>query len=292
MKSKSFINYFCMLMVVLLSVCGGLQAEAETGAANGSSPKRFLLCTANAYGYVGEGHDVSAVKDRVSTAVVQFVEKKINTYLKEQLAPRETYHFLSNGKMNFHVLSTKEIESNQIGENLLGIQVAGMVEYKIDGTASDNFLTVSVDSDKSIYHEGDELLFLLQGNQNFHMCLLEDASDNKVTQLLPNRFRSDESFPGGQHLFPSEVSGDFFKFIVGPPFGQSTVHMFGSEEAIGSISVLDESSGDFLQTTESIDEMRTKLMKNVIEVLESNGPQISFQCSQFVESRKTLSLKP
>jgi len=292
MKSKHFFNYFCVLIIVLLSVCSESRAEKKIGSANNSTCQRFLICTANAYGYIGEDSDSSIVEDRIAAAAVQLAEKKINAYLKKHLSQRETYHFLSNEKMNFQLLNIKKIESSKTGANLLGIRVAGMVEYQIDGSASDNFLTVSVDTDKSIYHEGDELLFLLDGNQNFYMCLLEDAPDKMVTQLLPNRFRPDDSFPHGQYLFPSEVSGDIFKFIVGPPFGQSTIHVFGSEEAIVGISVIDEKSGDFLQVAESIDSIRSKLMQNVVEVLELNDSQITFQCAQFVESKKELSLKP
>ncbi len=292
MKTKSYFNYFCVLMIVFFAVCSDGRAEDTIASTNSSACKRSLLCTANAYGYLGEDSESNNVKDRVTDAAVQFAEKKINRYLKKHLAQGETYHFIPDEKMNFQLLSTQKIESSQVGEHLLGIQVTGMVEYQIDGDANDEFLTVSVDSDKSTYHEGDELLFLLHGNQKFHMCLLEDASDRVVTQLLPNNFKPDELFPGGQLLFPSEVSGDSYSFIVGPPFGQSTIHMFGSEEEIGGISVLDETSGDFIQSAESIDTIRSKLMGNAIQALQSNDSQITFQCAQFVESRKKLSLKP
>lgn len=292
MKSRRYLNCFCLLMIVLLSVCSELRAENKRGSVNGTTCKRFLLCTANAYGYIGENFDSNADEDRVTAAAIKLAERKVNTYLNNHLTQGETYHFLPEKKMVFQLLGTKKIESREIGKNLFGIQVSGMVEYQVEGSASNDFLTVSVESDKSIYHEGDELLFLLHGNQNFHMCLLEDASDNMVTQLLPNSFRPDESFSRGQHLFPSEVSGDIFQFIVGPPFGQSTIHMFGSEESIGGISVPDENLADFIQSKEHIDTIRSKLMKNVIEQLELNDSQITFQCAQFVESQKKLSIKP
>ena len=292
MKNRRYLNCFCLLMIVLLSVCSELRAENKKGSANGTTCQRFLLCTANAYGYIGGDFDSNTGEDRVTAAAIQLAEKKVNTYLKNHITQGETYRFLSDKKNNFQLLSTKKIESSQVGNNLFGIQVSGIVEYQVEGSASDNFLTVSVESDKSIYHEGDELLFLLHGNQNFHMCLLEDASDDMVTQLLPNGFRPDESFSSGQHLFPSEVSGDIFQFIVGPPFGESTIHMFGSDEAIGGISVPGENAGDFIQTKEHIDSIRSKLMKSVIEQLELNDSQITFQCAQFVESRKKLSIKP
>ena len=292
MKNRRYVNCVCLLMIVLLSVCSELRAENERNSVYSTTCKRFLLCTANAYGYIGGNFDSNVSEKRVTAAAIQLAKRKINTYLNNHLTQGEIYHFLPEKKLVFQVLSTKKIEGSQIGENLFGIQVSGMVEYQVEGRASNEFLTVSVESDKSIYHEGDELLFLLHGNQRFHMCLLEDASDNMVTQLLPNSFRPDDVFSSGQHLFPSEVSGDIFQFIVGPPFGQSTIHMFGSEEAIGGISVSGENVEDFIQTKEHIDTIRSKLMKNVIEQLELNDTQITFQCAQFVENQKKLLIKP
>ena len=172
MKNRGCLNCFCLLIIVLLSVCSELRAENERGSTNSATCKRFLLCTANAYGYIGENFDSNTGEDRVTAAAIQLAEKKVDTYLKNHLTQGETYQFPSDRKMNFQLLGTKKIESGEVGKNLFGVQVSGMVEYQVEGSASNNFLTVSVESDKSIYHEGDELLFLLHGNQRFHMCLL------------------------------------------------------------------------------------------------------------------------
>ncbi|MEN8191114.1 MAG: DUF4384 domain-containing protein [Thermodesulfobacteriota bacterium] len=285
-------NKTVLLLSALLLYWSGAGVVAAQSKEQEIANARSLLCIVNGYAYSTTGQSEPELEEAAGLAAVKLAEKKITAYLETHISGSALFEIRKKKGKGFRPLRKHRVDSATVGDNLVGMRLAGVVEYEVHGSTPGNLLTLGVNTDKSVYSEGDELVFNLESNRDLFMCLVEQAPDNSVTQLLPNSFKPEERFAHGNSFFPNEQSGDKFKFIIGPPFGNATVHMYGSDEPIGGIAELDEQSGYFIQTSDTINQIRDRLMGKILDSMELDDAGVSFQCAQFTEARKKLTLKP
>jgi len=97
-------------------------------------------------------------------------------------------------------------------------------------------LPVTLWTDKTAYHEGEEVKIFLKGNKDFYGRIVYIDVSNKLIQLLPNLYRESNLFKGNKiYNFPGE--GDKFNLKIRPPLGREKIVVYASTSPLGDIQV-------------------------------------------------------
>ena len=89
-------------------------------------------------------------------------------------------------------------------------------------------------TNKENYKLGDKITIYLQGNKPFYARLVYEDVEQNITQLLPNKHRSENHFLGGV-IYKVPAEEDRFEMEVVPPFGAETVTLYASTSPLGKI---------------------------------------------------------
>jgi hypothetical protein len=95
-------------------------------------------------------------------------------------------------------------------------------------------LTVKVWTDKRSYNDGEYITIYMEGNRDFYARIVNIGSNGKVIQLLPNGYRQQNHFRGGER-YQVPGPGDRFSLKVTPPYGQEQIVVYASETPMGDI---------------------------------------------------------
>jgi len=95
-------------------------------------------------------------------------------------------------------------------------------------------LTVKVWTDKRSYNDGEYITIYMEGNRDFYARIVNIGSNGKVIQLLPNGYRQQNHFRGGER-YQVPGPGDRFSLKVTPPYGQERIVVYASETPMGDI---------------------------------------------------------
>lgn len=286
-------NISCIIISCLFLSIYSQKAEANfSGTPQDKNVIRKLLCTANVYGYEEENEQELIPEELKKSVAVRYLEDKVDEYLQALIGSGAGINYVLQDGQKFHVLRIGRVEGQLVGNNLSGLRVGGFFEIALEDEYVKNLLTVTINTNKSAFTEGEDVQFYLEGNLDFHACLIEATPDNKVTQLIPNFFKPSGFFSKGQYLFPNASAGDQFQFVVGGPFGTAAIHLFSSELAIGSIQDDNTSQDYFVESAHSLDTIRQDVIDRLLDEMFSVDPAVSFQCFQLVEHEKSLVFKP
>jgi hypothetical protein len=280
-----------ILAIIICALIGGWFAADKSDAGIGDN-QRSLICLANGYAYLSKERIDNTLEKNAVEAAVSLMEEKAGDYLKNRLSQGTMYEFIKRENSALQLLRIAKVDATQVNENLLGMRVIARIDYLLKGEVGDKLLTMNVDTDKNVYHEGETLTFLLRTNTEANMCLIEQSPDQTIIQIFPNGFNTQERLTIGQHFFPNNENGDNYKFIVGAPYGKTMIYMFGSNKPIGGIANPNEITGNFIQSTEDISKIREKLINKVADSLEDIDSETTFSCAQFVEVQRSLTLEP
>ena len=82
--------------------------------------------------------------------------------------------------------------------------------------------SLRLSTDKAHYRAGDKLVVRLHASESVYVRLYHKSADNHISQIFPNRFRTDNFVRGGQAvLLPGPEDG--FSFDMGAPFGTEII---------------------------------------------------------------------
>jgi len=135
-------------------------------------------------------------------------------------------------------------------------------------------LTVKLWTDKKRYREGEPVRIFVQGNKDFYGRVVNKDSTGHITQLLPNLYRTEHHFRGGEvQVIPGKE--DRFDLVAVQPFGTDRIVVYASDVPQGEVGLraIPEGKG-LLEVTDS----EEALSKN------TRGIQVVGRGSEFYEA--------
>ena len=156
----------------------------------------------------------------------------------------------------------------------------------------DGPLSVRVWSEKKSFAAGDQLEIYLRGNKDFYARIfLQDVAGNTI-QLLPNRYRKENSFKGATtYVVPS--AADAFTLTISEPFGKETVVVFASTAPMPEVSGQTTRSGLLVASDSRRDialRMRGVSLSPAQPTRNASAEQAS--AGEFVEAEWRIETKP
>lgn len=100
----------------------------------------------------------------------------------------------------------------------------------------DDPLTVHVWTSKKVFRPDENVIVYMKGNRDFYARIVDITTDGSIVQLLPNRFRSDSFFKGGQ-VYRVPDSDDQFALKVSPPYGNDRIAVYASDNPLGEVNL-------------------------------------------------------
>lgn len=100
----------------------------------------------------------------------------------------------------------------------------------------DDPLTVNVWTSKKVFRPDENVIVYMKGNRDFYARIVDITTDGSIVQLLPNRFRSDSFFKGGQ-VYRVPDSDDQFALKVSPPYGNDRIAVYASDNPLGEVNL-------------------------------------------------------
>ena len=207
--------------------------------------KRSAIIEANGYAMVSKEKEIKELQKEAYEDARRQAAQSAQAYIQGLTRSiKVTYDISkSHGQVEVKVLEQKDFGIED-GKHYR-IWLKAEVQYKLEKpsliprTALLNPqapLTVSVWTDKKEYREGEQLRIYLQGNKPFYARIIYVDVSGKIIQLLPNAYRTQNSFESGKiYIIPDQ--GDRFKLEIEPPFGLEKVMVFASPNPLGDVSM-------------------------------------------------------
>ena len=282
--------HILLLLVLLISTFGSGNAQAEF-----FSHTETILFYAT--GFTNSSGSLREQKQRAVQAAKYLVEKKIGLLfgIKGKTLP-QTSVLPSNWSDWLKVIEISEMDSGETGKNLFGVKIFGKVAIAIPpgaaltaGNTSPAFLRVAFKSNKNIYYQGEEILFSLQGNKDFHACMLDINNKKEILQLLPNKYSPDNSFNSDtEHFFPEANAGGGFKLEVSPPYGTDMIYLVATSYPLKTI--LPMKIGDvFASSNKEIQTIFNTIFDDILFELKNSSKNKPYEFVQL--STQVLPLK-
>ena len=105
----------------------------------------------------------------------------------------------------------------------------------------DGPFTVKVWTAKKVYREGESIRVIFIGNRDFYGCMVHVDQSGVVTQLLPNRYRSDTHFFAGRN-YAVPIPTKLLSPGTNAPLGRARIVVFASQSMLRQL-VLEKSKG-------------------------------------------------
>ncbi len=245
--------------------------------------------SATAYAYRQERIAAPQALDMARDRAMSFALEKSRDYMESTGIDPETYEFLPDSDGRFiRLLTEDEITSGLPGENMVGIRIIGQAFFRLKDHAGENTsrpLSVVLSSNSKKYAQGDEIVFSLQGNKGFYACMVDLNPEGDIIQLLPNRLKKIGYFDGrGKTFFPNKDLGDTFRLIVDKPFGTEKILLFAGTMPFEPLIAAKEYSGVFGTTRESLAQVKSRLLANIVLTLRQTDPRDTFKCYEFYQT--------
>lgn len=82
--------------------------------------------------------------------------------------------------------------------------------------------------EKTVFHEGETITFVLRASRDCHVAILDHMSDGTTVLLFPNQWNTDTFVRGGREYRIPGDDKDGFEIVVSPPFGTDKVEVIVS----------------------------------------------------------------
>lgn len=216
-----------------------------------SSPQKHTeTILFSSVGYTNKSGTLEAQKKRAVLAGKLLAERHLKSFFKMLLPQEPLSQALKDWKNNLIIYENRIISSEdpRYNDNLFGVILYGSFEQEIPRASSsspintsDSALAIDFNSNKSTYFEGEEIILDFVGNRDFYASILDINDKQELIQLLPNAFRTENSFTlGNKYYFPDLAAGDEFRLEVSPPFGKERVHIIASTTPFETVLQIDE----------------------------------------------------
>lgn len=114
--------------------------------------------------------------------------------------------------------------------------LAGAAGNKVLADTPGAPLAVQLWTDKTEYKEGEKIKIYIKGNKPFHARILYRDAAGETLQLLPNPYRSEDSFNGGV-IYDIPSAKDRFELEVSAPFGREDIVVYAGTAPLGNIKL-------------------------------------------------------
>ena len=225
--------FFFVVMVALFAAAGPV-----TGAA-----KRSFIAEVDGYAYLSEEMTLAQTRKAAFLNAKRQAVEMAQTYIQSHTSV-ENFVLKKDAVAGSAEGAVTVLEQKDLGvedNTRYHVWIRAEVTYEpqtpaaghqpMDGTAP---LSIRLWSTRPHYRQGERIELFIQGNRDFHARIVDFTSDGNIVQLLPNAFRRDAHFKGGQaHPIPGPEDG--FELNVSPPFGRDQIVVYASEAPLGEV---------------------------------------------------------
>lgn len=278
MPTKIFLTPAFFLAFLLFS--SGMAQAAERANANfdpSAGVERSIIGQGVGYAFVGlKTTREDGWQKAVMAAKQQVLRQTEKRFLQRILDPVSGISYRigpSSAAETMRVMKEKRLDADRKGNTqIFKAQVIAEVHYSLITDMGNRELlanpklplTVRTWTDKRVYPEGDQIVIYMQGNRDYYARLFDVAVDGSIIQLLPNQFRQEQHFKGGQiYAIPDTSAGDTLTFDVEPPLGKEMIALFASEEPLGDVRYK-EYIGDMFGSVEGSLASLSDRVKNIV----------------------------
>lgn len=253
------------ILVYLFPVIFTLSANADEGLnpKNGTDgEKRSFIQAVDGYAYLSETMNLADIREMAFTNAKKKAVKMTSSYIKSKtrienfVLQEDILESSSEGMVTileekdhgiegndrYHVWIKAEVvfdlEPRDRKQNTLSAES----EISQEVLSPDAPLTVQVWTAKKIFQPGENVIVYMKGNRDFYARIVDITTDGNIVQLLPNRFRSDSFFKGGQ-IYKVPDSDDQFALKVSPPYGNDRIIVYASDNPLGKVDLEGTASG-------------------------------------------------
>lgn len=207
---------------------------------------RSSIHSVDGYAYLSENITISDIRAVAFSEAKRKALEMAKTYIKSKTKIENfvvKYDMIwSEAEGAVTILEQKDfgIESN----TRYHVWIKADVEYKLKAK-NDPYdqlmdlglpLKVKVWTSKKRYKRGENIEIFIQGNRNFYARIVDITSTGEIIQLLPNKYRSIQSFKAGE-IYRIPDKGDQFDLKVTEPFGTDNIVVYASEVPLGQVSM-------------------------------------------------------
>jgi hypothetical protein len=242
---------FPVVFTLLANADEGLITKGGTGG-----EKRSFIQAVDGYAYLSETMNLADIREMAFTNAKKKAVKMTSSYIKsktriENFVLKEDI-LESNSEGMVTILEEKD--HGIVGNDRYHVWIKAEVVFDLDlrdekkssfsaesvipqGTLNpDAPLTVQVWTAKKVFQPGEDVIVYMKGNRDFYARIVDITTDGNIVQLLPNRFRSDSFFKGGQ-LYKVPDGDDQFSLQVSPPYGNDHIIVYASDNPLGEVDL-------------------------------------------------------
>ena len=274
-----FCKKFILLALVNVLLCLGF-IEMSWAQANES-----VLFSASAYSYSGGSVGYNEAIDSARERAKKFAVNQATKYLQHQ--GFNGYMPLDQKGVLLTILKTEVIKAHHQGNDFVGVRVFGSIPLT-PRSGGQRFL-VTVGSKKKEYVKGENISFFFKGESPFYGCFLYASTTNETTQLFPNALRPSSLLKSRiNYVLPDRSEGEKYQFKVSPPYGQEKILFYGSNQDFPALFVDGSYNGAFGSIKLGVNEIRQRIVDNILQNLAGKKADSSFQCQIFAERSEYL----
>jgi serine/threonine protein kinase len=217
--------------------------------------KRSAIVEANGFALVSKEKTIKELQQEAFTDARRQAVESARTYIQQLTNVRGikiTFNVAQiHGQVELKILEQKDFGIEE-GKHY-HVWIKAEVQYKL-GKPTEALsialfepeapLTVKVWTNKKTYYYGEEMKIYLQGNKPFYARIIYVDISGKIVQLLPNAYRTQNSFENGKtYMIPDQ--GERFKLEIEPPFGLEKVMVLASTSPLGDVSMEKLNNGTY-----------------------------------------------
>ncbi|MBM3568756.1 MAG: DUF4384 domain-containing protein [Alphaproteobacteria bacterium] len=210
------------------------------------SESRTAIAEADGQMAVGDDTPLGRARDTARNMAIQRAAEKIGAHLKSFTRVKDLEFDIqvveTSNAARYRILEEKDLGlgTDRIyrfwvkGEFVVRLQDANSERVQRALQSAEAPLSLKLWTERKTYRAGETIVVRMQGNKPFFGTILYRDVSGDTVQLLPNRFRYANFFPGGA---PVQVPdrGDQFELKVQPPFGVEQLRVYASTCPLGDI---------------------------------------------------------
>lgn len=258
---KTLSKQFFPVMVVALVIGGGVLPAALTSYAaepviRGVSvvpdqEKRSTIQEVDGYAYLSEDKTLAQTRQAAMITAKRQAVEQARTYISSHTRV-ENFEITDDVIEGESVGAVTVLEQKDLGiedNNRYHVWIKAEVEYGLTAPAAktkdapaasvmaaEGPLTVKVWTPRKHYRDGEQIEIFIQGNRDFYARIVDITSSGDIIQLLPNSYRQQTQFKGGQ-VYRIPDAEDRFNLKVSPPYGEDQIVVYAADKPLGDVAL-------------------------------------------------------
>ena len=213
--------------------------------------KRSTIQEVDGYAYLSEDKTLAQTRQAALITAKRQALEQARTYISSRTRV-ENFEITDDVIEGESVGAVTVLEQKDLGiedNNRYHVWIKAEVEYGLTAPATqrkdqattpvmaaDGPLTVKVWTSRKHYRDGEEIEIFIQGNRDFYARIVDITSSGDIIQLLPNSYRQQTQFNGGQ-VYRIPDAEDRFNLKVSPPYGEDQIVVYASDKPLGEVAL-------------------------------------------------------